>query len=148
MAEFKWVEKLSIGNALLDAEHKKLIDIVNSTEKAISAKNGEVLLQLFNLLVESVCLHFENEEKIAQAIDLSFAEHEMEHRYVKNELSNMRDELAKMNGRWSESRAVSYSYFLSEWLNAHLTEENKMIKSVLQTYPYNYDPLSESSPDC
>jgi hemerythrin len=146
MTEFKWMEKLSIGNALLDAEHKKLIDLVNSLEKAIRAKDSDVLLQAVNLLVDCVCIHFENEEKIAQAINLSFFEHEMEHQYVKNELLNIRDELVERNGRWSESVAYNYSYFLSEWLYEHLNEEAKMIKPVLQTYPYNFDPISEISP--
>jgi hemerythrin len=146
MTEFKWMEKLSIGNALLDAEHKKLIDMVNSAERAIRARDSDVLLQALNLLIDCVCLHFENEEKIAMAIDLSFSEHEMEHQYVKNELLNMRDELANMNGRWSESAAENYSYFLSEWLNAHLTEESKIIKQVLQNYPYNFDSVSEILP--
>jgi len=146
MTEFKWIEKLSVGNALLDAEHKKLIDLVNSIERAIRAKDSDVLLQAVNLLVDCVCIHFENEEKIAQAINLSFFEHEMEHQYVKNELLNIRDELVERNGRWSESVAYNYSYFLSEWLYEHLNEEAKMIKPVLQTYPYNFDPISEISP--
>ena len=146
MTEFKWIEKLSVGNALLDAEHKKLIDLVNSIERAIRAKDSDVLLQAVNLLVDCVCIHFENEEKIAQAINLSFFEYEMEHQYVKNELLNIRDELVERNGRWSESVAYNYSYFLSEWLYEHLNEEAKMIKPVLQTYPYNFDPISEISP--
>jgi hemerythrin len=147
MTEFTWIEKLSVGNAMLDAEHKKLIGIVNSVERAIRAKDGHVLTQAFNLLVDCVCLHFENEEKIARSINLPFAEHELDHQYVKNELLLMRDELANKNGRWSESAAEHYSYFLSEWFNEHLTAEAKLIKSVLQTYPYNFNPVSEDLPD-
>jgi hemerythrin len=146
MAEFEWIEKLSIGNALLDAEHKKLIEMVNNAENAIRAKDSDNLLQALNLLADCVCNHFENEEKIALVINLSFSNHEMKHQYVKNELLNMRDKLASMNGRWSESVAYNYSYFLSEWLYEHLNEEAKMIKPVLQTYPYNFDPISEISP--
>ncbi len=140
------MENLSVENALLDAEHKKLIDLVNGAERAIRAKDSDVLLQAFNLLIACVCIHFENEEKIAHEINLSFFEHEMNHQYVKNVLVNMRDELANMNGRWSESAAEHYSYFLSEWLYEHLTEETRQIRSALQNLPFKFDPVSEGSP--
>jgi hemerythrin len=148
MTEFAWQEKLSIGNALLDAEHKMLIDMVNCAESAIRRKKAEALLQAVDILVDCVCVHFENEERIAQAINLSFFEHKMEHQYVINELRSMKDELANNNGKWSESAAEHYSYFLSAWLHEHLIEEPKIIKSVLQTFPYHFDPVSKSTRTC
>jgi hemerythrin len=141
MTEFTWKNNLSIGNELLDAEHKILIDIVNSAETAIISKKSDALSQAINLLLDKVFIHFENEERIAAAINTSFSEHKMEHQYVINELRNMRDELANRRGRWSESAAEHYSYFLSAWLYEHLTEEPKALKPALQNYPYSFDPI-------
>jgi hemerythrin len=141
MPEFTWKEELSVGNAMLDAEHKKLIDLVNVVEGAIRARNNEVLTPAFNLLVDSVSTHFENEEKFAQSINLPFEEHALEHQYVKNELLQMKNELMDINGRWSESAAEYYSYFLSEWFYQHLTEESKSM-SVLRTHPYDFKPIA------
>lgn len=141
LTEFTWKNNLSIGNELLDAEHKILIDIVNSAEIAIRSKKSDALIEAINMLLEKVFIHFENEERIAVAINISFAKHKMEHQYVMNELRNMRDELANRNGSWSESAAEHYSYFLSEWLYEHLTEEPKVLKPVLQSYPYGFDPI-------
>jgi hemerythrin len=141
MSEFTWKNNLSIGNALLDAEHKILIDIVNSAEIAIRSKKIDALIQAISSLLDKVRIHFENEERIALAINISFANHKMEHQYVINELWNMKDELVNKNGSWSESAAEHYSYFLSEWLYEHLTEEPKVLKPVLQSYPYSFDPI-------
>lgn len=141
MIEFTWKNNLSIGNELLDAEHKILIDIVNSAEIAIRSKKSDALIQAINLLLDKVFIHFENEERIAVAINISFARRKMEHQYVINELRNMRDELVNRGGRWSESAAEHYSYFLSEWLHEHLTEEPKVLKPLLQSYPYRFDPI-------
>ncbi len=126
---------------MLDAEHKKLIDLVNIVEAAIRARDSEVLTPAFNLLLDSVFSHFENEEKFAQAIGLPFEEHALEHQYVINELQQMKNELMDINGRWSESAAEYYSYFLSEWFYEHLTEESKSM-SVLQNYPHDFKPIS------
>lgn len=141
MPEFTWKEELSVGNAILDAEHKKLIDLVNVVEGAIRARDGEVLAPAFNLLVDSVSTHFENEEKFAQAIGLPFEEHVLEHQYVKNELLQMKNELIDINGRWSESAAEYYSYFLSEWFYQHLTEESESM-SALRVRPYDFKPIA------
>jgi hemerythrin len=146
--EFVWKKSMSVGNAVLDADHKKLIDIVNSAGSSIRASNGIASLQAFNLLIEHMCIHFKNEEMIAQTINAPFFEHEMDHQYVKTELLNMRDELADLNGKWSESAAECYSHFLGAWLYAHLNNEAGMLKSALQIYPYDLDPISEGLPDC
>ena len=52
----------------------------------------------------------------------------------------MREELVAKNGLWSESEAVYYSYFLSEWMVEHILQEDMLMKPVLQTYPYDFKP--------
>lgn len=142
--EFAWKKRLSVGNAFLDTEHKKLIDMVNGVEHAIRTKNSSALPQALNQLLDFVYVHFENEKKIAQAIGFPFAEHEQEHRYVQMELMRMKDELVDNNVRWSASAAEHYSYFLSEWFNEHLTEEVMLMKPMLETYPYDFNHLLET----
>lgn len=144
MAEFTWTKKLSVGNALLDSDHKKLIDLVNHIELAIRAKDRDALPEMFNQLIDCVSVHFENEKRIARTIDFPFAEHELEYQYVQQELLHMRDELLNKDGRWSESAAEHYSYFLSAWFSDHLTEEAMLMKPVLKALPYDFDPASDT----
>ena len=39
MMEFVWTKQLSIGNAVIDSDHKNLIALINGIERAIRAKN-------------------------------------------------------------------------------------------------------------
>lgn len=138
--ELAWTERLSVGNAILDTEHKQLVDMVNSIERAIRTRDSHALLQAFKPFEDYVRVHFENEAKIAQLVEFSFAQHALEHHYVLEELRSMGDELAANDGRWSESAAEHYSYFLSEWLIEHLLEEDMLMKPALQKLPYSFKP--------
>ncbi len=138
--ELAWTERLSVGNAMLDTEHKQLIDMVNSIERAIRTRDSRALLQTFKPFEDYVRVHFGNEAKIAQSVDFPFIQHALEHHYVLEELRQMSDELVANDGRWSESAAEHYSYFLSEWLIEHLLEQDMLMKSVLQKLPYNFKP--------
>jgi len=67
-----WDEHLSVGNAMIDAEHKNLIVAVNSVEHAIGMGDRVALTKAFDLLDTYMRIHFRNEEKIAQAVNFSF----------------------------------------------------------------------------
>lgn len=138
--ELAWTERLSVGNAMLDNEHKQLVAMVNGIERAIRTRDSLALLQVFKPFEDYVRVHFENEAKIAQSVDFSFAQHALEHHYVLEELRSMGDELVANDGRWSESAAEHYSYFLGEWLIEHLLQEDMLMKPALQELPYNFKP--------
>lgn len=138
--ELVWSKQLSVGNAMIDSEHKNLLEMVNDVESAIRARDSSTLTRSFKLLEDCVAVHFADEEKIAQAIGFDFTHNRLEHQYVQNELRHMRDELLDKNGSWSESAAAHYSYFLSEWMVEHILQEDMLMKPVLQTYPYDFKP--------
>lgn len=135
-----WSEGLSVGNATIDSEHQKLLQMINDVENAIRAKDRSNLPDLFKQLEAYVSLHFSDEEKIARAIKFDFAHNKHEHQYVKKELRTMRDELVANGGSWSESVSEYYSCFLGEWMIQHIIQEDMLMKPVLQTYPYDFRP--------
>lgn len=138
--DLAWTEQLSVGNEMIDSEHKNLLKKINEVERAIRARDSVTLSQSFKLLEDCVRAHFANEEMLAHAIDYPFAHNKMEHQYVQKEFQFMRDELLAKNGMWSESAAEHYSYFLSEWMVQHILKEDMLMKPMLQTYPYDYKP--------
>jgi hemerythrin-like metal-binding protein len=140
MMGLAWSERLSVGNAMIDSEHKKLLGMINDVEHAIRARDGAALLQAFKLLEDCVCVHFVNEEKIARAVNFPFVQNMPEHQYVRKEFQHMRDELVGKNGIWSESAAEYYSHFLSEWMIEHILDEDMQMKPVLQNFPYDFKP--------
>jgi len=138
--ELAWSNKMSIGNEIIDTEHKKILDLVNEVESVIKKKDCALFLQALDMLEKSTRSHFEHEEKIAHAIDFPFEEHDMEHQYILGEFQALKDRLADNQGRWSESVAEHYYMFLSTWAIDHVMEDDMKMKPLLETYPYNFRP--------
>ena len=136
----KWTDDLSVGNASIDADHKKLIVMVNGLETMIKARDSFALPQALEQLEHHLYMHFLNEEKIAQAVNFPFDQNKLEHQYVLKEFQHMKGELIAKNGIWSDGAAEHYSHFLSDWITDHVVKEDMLMKPVLQTYPYDFKP--------
>ena len=136
----KWTDDLSVGNASIDADHKKLIVMVNGLETMIKARDSFALPQALEQLENHLYMHFLNEEKIAQAVNFPFDQNKLEHQYVLKEFQHMKGELIAKNGIWSDGAAEHYSHFLSDWITDHVVKEDMLMKPVLQTYPYDFKP--------
>lgn len=138
-----WSEELSVGNAMIDSEHKDLIGMVNNVERLIRARDGSSIPQAFEQLEECLCAHFANEEKIARAINFPFTHNAQEHGYVLKSLHLIRNAVSAMaakNGIWAEDASEHYSEFLRDWLTNHVAKEDMLMKPLLQTYPYDFSP--------
>ena len=135
-----WTDDLSVGNASIDADHKKLIVMVNGVEAMIKARDNFALPQALEQLERYLCAHFVNEEKIAQAANFPFGKNKAEHQYVLKEFQNMKNELIIKEGIWSDNAAEHYSHFLSDWIRDHVLNEDMQLKPVLQNHPYDFKP--------
>ncbi len=138
-----WSEELSVGNAMIDSEHKNLIVLVNNLEHAIRAGDRSALPQAFEQLEHHLCTHFINEEKIAQAIKFHFTSNQLEHISVLKSLRFIRDAVVSMpahKGVLAEDVAEHYSHFLSNWLTNHVIKEDMLMKPMLQAHPYDFNP--------
>ena len=135
-----WAEHLSVGNELIDAEHKNLIVAVNSIEHAIATRNRIALSRAFDLLDTYLHIHFRNEERIAAAIKFPFSKNRLEHQHLLKEMRYMRAELDTKDGIWRDELVDKYSRFLSGWMAEHIIKEDMLMKRELQTYPYDFKP--------
>lgn len=135
-----WTDDLSVGNATIDADHKKLIVMVKGVEAMIKARDSFALAQALEQLEHHLYVHFVNEEKIAQAVNFPFGKNKMEHQYVLKEFQHMKDELIAKEGMWFDGAAEYYSHFLSDWITDHVLNEDMLMKPVLQNYPYDFKP--------
>ncbi|HZW24131.1 MAG TPA: hemerythrin family protein [Gallionella sp.] len=135
-----WFKSMSVGNAFLDADHKKLLGMIEEIEHAMRAQDAATFSRTLQAFEHAVSLHFSNEELIARTIGHPFEQHAEEHRYVLNELRQMEAELIDLHGRWSESASTHYFIFLSSWATEHIGEDDMLMKPRLQTYPYDFRP--------
>ena len=139
--ELAWTKQLSVGNAVIDSEHKYLIGIVNSARRAIMARDSFMLSQEFERLENWLCVHFANEEKIARVVNFDFSEHKLGQQYSLKELQRLRDEWAANDGTWCESEVERYSNSLADWMiDGHIIKSNMLMKPALQAYAYTFWP--------
>lgn len=136
-----WSKQLSIGNVIIDSEHRNLISLVNDIIRAIEARIDSDLTQAFEQLEQALCVHFTNEEKIAQAIGFDFSKHRLAQRYGLKELQFLRNELVGGNGLWSENAVEHFTHFLKNWMiDEHIIGLDMQMRPVLQTYDYEFWP--------
>lgn len=140
MEQQTWTKMMSVGNAFLDADHKRLLGMIEDVERAMRAQDTAVFSRTLKIFEDTVRIHFRNEELIAKMIDHPFDQHIEEHQYVLNELQQMEAELIDMHGRWSESASTHYFIFLSNWASEHIREDDMLMKPALQAHPYDFRP--------
>ena len=139
-----WNGELSVGNAIIDAEHRNLICMVNDVMHGIRTRNRAALPQAFRMLEHWLHTHFANEEKIAQAVKFSFEQHKLAQQHALKELQYMRDELVAKNGLWSDSAADHFIRSLKSWvIDEHIIKLDMLMKPMLQIHGYNFLPGGE-----
>lgn len=140
MEQWAWTKSMSVGNAFLDAEHSRLLNMIEDVENAMQEKDAAAFLRTLRSFKDAVRIHFRNEELIAKMIDHPFEQHTQEHQYVLGELQQMEAELVDLHGRWSESASTHYLIFLSAWASEHIREDDMLMKPALQSRPYDFKP--------
>ena len=112
--------------------------MVNNIGAILKAKDISALSQELEQLEIWLCMHFDNEERIALAVGFDFAKNKLEHQNLLKEFHRMRDELKAMNGMWSDRVARQYFQFLCDWITGQVIEEDMLMKPVLQTREYSF----------
>lgn len=136
-----WTGQLSVGNAVIDSDHEKLIGIVNDVRCAIRSRDSCVLAKEFVRLEDWLCIHIANEERIAQAVNFDFSAHRQEQQYALRELQHLKEELIAKDGLWSDGAVAHFTDFLKHWLiDDHIISLDMLMKPTLQTYDYTFRP--------
>lgn len=139
-----WKNLWSVGNAIIDSEHRNLLEMAYNIESMIMTKGAErdipAIMRELEQFEYWLCDHFENEEEIALAADYDFAKNRLEHQNLLKEFQQMKDGLISNSNGLSENAAKRYSHFLDEWLVVHIVEEDMLMKPVLQAHSYDFIP--------
>jgi hemerythrin-like metal-binding protein len=109
-----WGPRLETGIAIIDAQHKRLVDIVNELNGALEAgRSDEIMGAIFDELVAYTETHFSVEEKLMASHDYEdIVNHRREHRVFTDQIKMDRDNFSA--GVWKfEQRLMDY---LRGWL--------------------------------
>jgi len=135
-------KELSVGNRILDSEHKKLHAIIDGIALSIAARENIALLAAFELLENGLCKYFVIEESIAQAVNLNFAKHKLAHQSLLCQFQRIKDELTARakNSMWSKSEDERCVDSLKDCLIRHIKVDNLQLKIVMDTQFYDFKP--------
>jgi hemerythrin len=140
-----WSEQLSVGNAILDSEHRNLISKINNLLRMIEAGDAAALPEAFEQLETWLLVHFENERMFAQSINVDFEQHDLAHQRLLNELRHLKGESTANNRTWPGSKTKQHYKALHDWLIGHITESDMQMKPAFENCQYDYIPSGKNS---
>lgn len=133
-----WTRELSLGNRLIDSEHKKLHDAINGVKHSVAARDAVALSAAFEQLENGLRAYFAVEERIAQAVGFDFTQHRFAHRHMLENVRRIRDGLT--SGDCSCPEGENLARCLMDCLIKHIKEDGRPLKMVLDTHFYDLSP--------
>ncbi|HEX8964275.1 MAG TPA: bacteriohemerythrin [Rhodocyclaceae bacterium] len=119
---FVWNDTMSVGQAEIDADHKRLIGIINRLWVAEDGGNRQVIEFVLDDLVHYTESHFKREEQMMDDIEYpDLARHRRIHQSICRRLEEIRWEY--FQGIREELRGEILE-FLRNWLNEHILVED------------------------
>jgi hemerythrin len=134
MSLFIWSDSYSVHAAGIDAQHKKLFDLINSLHAAmIQGKGKEVLEQILDGLMDYTRVHFADEEKMLEKINYpDLQAHVAEHdAFIRKAYALQTD---YRNGKLALTLPVMD--FLKGWLINHILKTDKKYMPFVDKLEY------------
>lgn len=118
MAFLDWVESMSVGSRLLDADHKRLIDLINRLHDAGGqSSDNTAALAALGALVDYTKTHFTHEETLMRKTAYpQFIPHKIEHDRLMKQIEDFRGRFTAGQVGLSQDTVV----FLRTWLCDHI----------------------------
>ena len=129
MPLIEWSEKLSVGIESIDLQHRKLVEIINLLDDALTNGNAnEVMTRIFHNLLIYTENHFEYEEKLFKQYGYSAqADHKISHQRLTDQVLGLQIKASSGN----EPIGDEVMAFLKLWLTEHIMKEDMAYASFL-----------------
>ncbi len=126
-----WNSSLSVNVAEIDAQHQRLVKMINELNDAMRiGKSKEILGNIVKGLIAYVRVHFSTEEKyFAQFQYPETAAHQQEHETFSRKV----DDFAKKFQKGQLGLSIELMDFLSDWLGKHIQGSDKKYSSCFNT---------------
>lgn len=129
MRAFEWTEELSVGNAGVDEEHKRLLHIANSLLAAMEkGRPKNEFAKILHELREYTVFHFNNEEDYMRSIGYpELPAHVEEHEKLKRRVKDLQQSV--FLGEKVDVKLLKE--MLRDWLIGHILSCDLLIKGYL-----------------
>jgi len=117
---FEWSDSLSVGYRLLDADHKRLIEIVSRLyDASVDNPGKEAVLGLLGELISYTRTHFMHEETLMRKTAYpQFIPHKIEHDRLITQIEDLRKRYDAGQMGLSQDTIV----YMRTWLCDHITK--------------------------
>jgi len=134
-----WREQLSVGNDVIDSDHKQLIEIINLVERSLVVMNRSELTIALGSLSQYSKAHFAREEKIARAAGYMQVPHlHQSHEALLIKLEQVKQEIGE---EWTAAAVEHFTVLLRDWLINHVIKEDLLMKPLLKKQSPAFNPL-------
>lgn len=119
-----WNDKMSVGVGLLDADHKKLVEMVNTLFDGIQAGKGkDAVGTILDNLIKYTVEHFKHEEQyFAQTGYPDSAAHKAQHQDLTKQVLAVQE---KYKSGATATLSLEVMNFLKNWLVNHIQGSDK-----------------------
>jgi hemerythrin len=122
-----WKDFYSVGDPLLDTQHKQIIDAINQLYEAMQNNSSEeVIKPILDRLVQYTFNHFKCEEETLQAI--RYPDY-LEHKTIHDKMRKQTFDLKKNADLVTGNKLLK---ILKEWWVGHIQSEDKKYKPYLE----------------
>lgn len=125
MKDLVWDSILGIGVDEIDEDHRRLLDLFNILNHAVSESGPtEYLAAVLEELINCTAWHFSHEERLMLKHGYQdLAKHKAEHRELIQAVRELQEKIQQAGGRVAEEDLV----YLERWLTQHiLTDDARM----------------------
>ena len=129
MAFLDWTDSLSVNYRLIDADHKKLIEMINKLHDASTQENNHAAAEnALDQLVDFTKVHFVHEETLMRKMAYpQIIPHKIEHDRLMQQIEDFRKRYAAGQVGLSMDTVV----FLRNWLCDHIIKVDFMLGAFL-----------------
>jgi hemerythrin len=138
-----WREQMSVGNHIIDMDHRLLICKINMIELALLAPGEELanLRMALAELQEYTDTHFKREEKIQVAMSYpKYGDHKYQHQELVSRLSEIKEQILGLEPSRLAEKAQGLTQLLRDWLLEHVLTEDMKLKPYCSKFPSNFMP--------
>ena len=129
MDYFQWSDALSVGNSLIDQDHKELVNLVNELHQAVQdGKSSETLGRILQALFTYTQEHFQREELLMEHINYVDKEaHLDQHKKLIDQVVVLQDAFDRGRVEVANNTAELLRY----WLTHHIMRTDKKLSVAI-----------------
>jgi hemerythrin-like metal-binding protein len=126
MCMFEWSFVYEVGDPIIDAQHKRFVDLTNKVFEAMSSGKGATIVgPTLDALFAHTLEHFEEEQKFMDRYDYPEKEaHKAEHDRFTKRLAYCKEQAKTEDLKLATVRLAA---LLREWLIDHVLVEDKKL---------------------